>query len=224
MGKESRGIGFSLFGNKHVYKTGVFENCHLAHRYYPGWQVYVYTDGTPDRNFLKLLLDIGAIVKQRSCESKWMDRSGRFFIAEEVDRFIIRDADSRIGHREALAVQEWVDSGKPFHFMHDHENHRPPIMGGMWGAVSASMPEGYIQALEQFNAMNWAIFQDQVFIKNFLWDNITHEDYLHHRSAGYESGHSVPFPSKMVGNEFVGDTYYRRNEVRGIVRVQEKLV
>jgi hypothetical protein len=191
MVKESKGIGFSLFGNKHVYKTGIFENCHLAHRYYPGWQVYVYTDGTPDRNFLKMLLDLGAIVKQRPCQSKWMNRSGRFFIAEEVDRFIIRDADSRIGHREALAVQD--------------------------------LPEGYIKALEQFNAMNWAIFQDQVFIKNFLWDSITHEDYLHHRSAGYESGHSVPFPSSMIGREFVGDTYYRRNEVRGIERVQEAL-
>jgi hypothetical protein len=37
-----------------------------------------------------------------------------------VDRVILRDVDSYVGQREADAVAEWVASGQPLHFMHDH--------------------------------------------------------------------------------------------------------
>ena len=220
---ETKGIGFTLFGNNLVYTRGMLENCHLARRYYPDWQVYIYIDYTTERKTLERLLDAGAIIRRRPCKSKWMNRSGRYFIVEEVERFIIRDADSRIGHREVMAVNEWIESGKPFHFMHDHENHRPPIMGGMWGAVSTCMPEGYLYELENFQATDWGVCQDQVFIKRHLWDKITPDDYLHHRSAGFECGHSVPFPTQMLGREFIGDTYYKVNHLRSVIRIQDRL-
>jgi hypothetical protein len=41
----------------------------------------------------------------------------RFLVADDpsVDRFIVRDADSRLNPRDALAVAEWVRSGTALH-------------------------------------------------------------------------------------------------------------
>jgi len=36
-----------------------------------------------------------------------------------VDRFIVRDVDSRLNYRESIAVEEWIQSNKSFHIMRD---------------------------------------------------------------------------------------------------------
>ena len=46
---------------------------------------------------------------------------------------IVRDADSRITAREAMAVYEWIASGRKFHLMRDHAWHRTSINAGMLG-------------------------------------------------------------------------------------------
>jgi hypothetical protein len=57
----------------------------------------------------------------------------RFLVADDptVDRYIIRDADSRLNMREKLAIDEWIASGKKIHILRDHPNHGDfPISGG----------------------------------------------------------------------------------------------
>ena len=52
-----------------------------------------------------------------------------------VDRYVVRDTDSRLNARERFAVEEWIQSGTAVHAMRDHPKHYPnPIMGGCWGA------------------------------------------------------------------------------------------
>ena len=58
---------------------------------------------------------------------------------EAVDRFIVRDADSRLNPRERLAVEEWIASGKRIHSIRDHPNHDRPLNGGMWGGVNEGL-------------------------------------------------------------------------------------
>lgn len=43
----------------------------------------------------------------------------RWLVAEDpdVERFLIRDVDSRLNEREARAVDEWILSGKAYHIM-----------------------------------------------------------------------------------------------------------
>jgi len=50
----------------------------------------------------------------------------------DMDILIVRDTDSRLGLRERLAVNEWLESGKNFHIMRDHPQHGTLILGGMW--------------------------------------------------------------------------------------------
>jgi hypothetical protein len=64
--------------------------------------------------------------------------SWRFLVASDpnIERYVIRDIDSRISRREKLAVDEWIASGKQFHVMRDHPSHSNNAMsGGMWGGT-----------------------------------------------------------------------------------------
>ena len=59
----------------------------------------------------------------------------RFGVASgsTVDRYCIRDADSRLIVQEKAAVDEWVKSGRKFNVMRDHPSHtNNPMRGGMW--------------------------------------------------------------------------------------------
>jgi hypothetical protein len=59
----------------------------------------------------------------------------RFLAADDVqaDYAIFRDADSRLNVRERAAVDQWIESGKVAHIMHDHPEHQWAMLGGMWG-------------------------------------------------------------------------------------------
>jgi len=46
-----------------------------------------------------------------------------------VDLVIVRDLDSNLGEREALAVSEWINSSSPLHVMRDNPFHSLPILG-----------------------------------------------------------------------------------------------
>lgn len=55
----------------------------------------------------------------------------RFLVASDttVDRYIIRDVDSRLNARDRLAVEEWIKSKQSIHILRDHVNHCIPMNG-----------------------------------------------------------------------------------------------
>ena len=59
----------------------------------------------------------------------------RFLVLDdhEVDRFLIRDADSLISKREVAAIEAWQQSDKRFHLMRDYFSHTELLLAGMWG-------------------------------------------------------------------------------------------
>ena len=63
------------------------------------------------------------------------------YIPLQVDRFIVRDSDSRLNARERLAVEEWIQSGTLVHSLRDHPNHDRPLNGGMWGGRKGAVPD-----------------------------------------------------------------------------------
>lgn len=58
----------------------------------------------------------------------------RFFPASYRCIMISRDTDSRVNMREALAVDEWVNSGYPLHRIFDSVFYANPLLAGLWGA------------------------------------------------------------------------------------------
>jgi len=109
-------ISFSLFGSNPRYCVGAIRNAELVRTIYPGWEGIFFVDGSVPEHVRQALLDKGADVRFPNLGIHngmfW-----RFLINDDpkVDRYIIRDADSRLNLRERTAVDAWIQSGRRFH-------------------------------------------------------------------------------------------------------------
>jgi hypothetical protein len=209
-------IAFSLWGDDKLYCQGAIDNIECAKEHYPGWKCRFYTArNCPAFNDL-VELDCEVIEMPYDCDAidrtqdDWhMDINNqamlwRFLALDdpEVEVTIFRDCDSRVGARDARAVQEWLNSGKPMHRMHECKQHwNAQVMGGMWGmrnmyiaGVQQSIAQ-YLQVYRQIRNEPW-IFVDLWWIMDVVWPNFGIEHCMGH---GY--GHPNPFTvdGPMVG-------------------------
>lgn len=126
-------ISFSLYGDNPKYIKGLFKNLDLMQEIYKGWRVMVFHDDTVTQDVLNELKDRGVFLTDMT-NSGVLAASWRFCAADhDCERFIVRDADSRISKREEEAVQEWIEADTVLHIMRDHPHHGYPMLGGMWG-------------------------------------------------------------------------------------------
>lgn len=205
-------ISFSLYGTDEKYWRGLLHNLELAPYIYPGWQVWVYCS----ENWKEPLSLIapGKLARLFKAENS-NNHSGlfwRFSPATQLkpgDRFIVRDADSRLNTRERAAVDEWIASGKPFHGMRDHKDHTAHIMGGMWGCKGSVIPdmEKLMSEWTQFNKGD-----DQVFLSQKIWPRIKDNSVFHDSnpdlSLKYFGAHDCrlfPMHEPMTYTQHVGE-------------------
>jgi len=205
-------IVFSLWGDDKRYVNGALDNIALAKDHYPhdwGCVFYVpkgYRHGP-------ILSAAGAQVIEMLVHPEvrgWEALFWRLFVCcpqlqRLYPKWVIRDADSRISAREWAAVEEWLGSDKLFHTMHDHPNHTPPIMGGMWGGKTR-VPE-----IEMSLAM-WGqrdkYFDDQRFLAEKVWPAIAEDTLIHTRD-------NWPAHEPIGEGEFVGARHNERGELEG---------
>lgn len=218
-------ISVSLWGSDTIYTHGAIENAKIAGLFYPGWELWIYHDDTVPADVLARLSGLGAILKPQAEEPGFIRLFWRFLPAaiKAVDRFISRDADSRLGFREAQAVAEWVRSGDKFHVMRDHPNHNHPMMGGTWGCVSGAIPN----ALERIRTgmktarqstrvtiQGRGFDEDQTWLENVVWPiakaSCTQHDECHDRR---KYGDIQRFPTHRKDKfDFVGNKYTAAGE------------
>lgn len=196
-------ISFSLFGREKHYHEGAVENAALAGRWYPGWRVRFYCGPEVPEGVIAKLGEAAEVVRMGPAPGA-LAMSWRFLPAGDpwLDAVIFRDADSRLGAREAAAVGEWLESGRPFHCMHDHEHHRSwPVFGGMWGCRWGSLP-----AMAQWIAEwpRWgARLDDMRLLRDRAWPVMAGRT-LRHSSVPVEWD-SRPFPPHEPWDGFVGE-------------------
>lgn len=201
-------LSFSLWGNKPIYNVGVVKNAELWKTIYPEWQMVVFYDNTALEETIKKLNEMSVMTVDMSNRNIY-GMFWRFFAVDLLNSeySIFRDADSRIGLREKLAVDEWLSSDKSLHVMRDHPYHRIPcgnnemgILGGMWGIKSKTIPLTYYIENYQFKSVN-NYGQDQAFLKyvyNFLLMNndlLVHDEFFSNK----------PFPIKRENGRFIGE-------------------
>ena len=117
-----------------------------------------------------------------------------------VEVMISRDTDSRLSKREAVAVNEWLNSGKLFHVMRDHPAHATEILGGMWGAKKPILGD-MLHLIDSYSKGNfWQV--DQNFLREVVWPRVAYSTYTHDEFFA-----KSPFPTKRQGDEFVGQVY-----------------
>lgn len=202
-----RVVSFSLYGNIPLYTTGAIENAELVHSIYPGWTARFYVDDTVSPDILSALTTRGAEVVHVSAPSlgPHYGRCWRAWIAAEqgVERFIVRDTDSRLNTREKAAVDAWMSSNKTFHLMRDSRFHTSRVLGGMWGGLGGTIPA--IRTLTD----TWGKYSRQGHNDQFMSESVfplMRDDYICHDSYGhFDDGQPFPPHPPMQGTSFVGE-------------------
>ena len=201
-------ISFSLYGTDPLYCEGALQNVSLARIFYPEWTCRFYVDDTVPEDYTKRLLDMDAqVVRVERALGPMYGRFWRFWIAAEdnVARFIIRDADSRLNPRERAAVDEWILSGKSFHIMRDSYHHRRRMLGGMWGGIGGKIPgiKGLIDNWWRFDQNGGSDrFLSEVIYAMVKDDCFCHDSIKHFRD---EETHDFPAHEALEGTSFVGE-------------------
>ncbi|MGF7175142.1 tetratricopeptide repeat protein [Azospirillum doebereinerae] len=191
-------VAFSLWGAREIYTKGAVENARLVPRIYPGWICRIYHDDSVPAATLAELAGAGAeLVAMEPGSGPLHGLYWRFAASDDptIRRFVCRDCDSRVGAKEKAAVDAWIASDRPFHVMRDHILHTELILAGMWGGVAGLLPEmrGLAERFARTDADRW---QDQRFLRRFVWPAIRDRVLIHDRT---HQGHGLPFPDGPDG-------------------------
>lgn len=201
-------ISFCLWGDSPKYCIGAINNAKLAKEVYPGWEAWFYCGKSVPENIIKKIKELDAKVILKDEDGDWTGMFWRFepIAEDDVEIMISRDTDSRLSLREFYAVEEWLKSGKLFHVMRDHPAHATEILGGMWGARKPILGD-MKHLISTYSKGNfWQV--DQNFLKQVVWPRVAYTTCTHDEFFA-----KIPFPTKRLQSEFVGDVF-DENDVR----------
>lgn len=199
-------VAFCLYGNNPKYLDGMLQNAWLMPRIYPGWECHVWTDSDVPPAYITSLWRHGATI--HPMERGWKQRMFyRFLIHDElgVDRYLVRDADSRISMRERRCVDEWMASGKILHTIHDHPYHIRPIQGGMFGVWSKQCSWRMLPTIGSYPSLDkWG--QDEEFLSNVIWPMLSGSFIEHGRTR------PIPYADGDDPGSFIGEIFNQFGE------------
>jgi hypothetical protein len=214
-------ISFSLWGSDPKYLIGAEKNIQLQQQYYPGWICRYYLDESVPFNTVHFLGEQGAEIIVKDKSNGYEGLFWRFEPAfdETVERFIVRDCDSRLNAREADAVSQWIESNLPFHSMRDHRGHDVPILGAMWGAKSFFIHDfkniyyWFIEQVEKAPIIKRERFfyTDQIFLNQIIWPKISGNCLIHDDLKRF-TGTEEMFHVKLPDGQFVGQQWGADNK------------
>lgn len=187
-------LSFSIWGSNEAYNYGMLENALLAPQVYPGSQVTVHADGASIDG--RLLAALGSLPHVRIVDDppKTVAKMCWRFIPciEERCPVLVRDADSRIGVREADAVAQWLDeTSADLHIIRDcvHGGHDVPMMGGTWGVRNHLLRDFSIHDLPSDGRWN----EDQEWLWNNLYPRFAHRACVHDVGSSLKEKESFDF-------------------------------
>jgi tetratricopeptide (TPR) repeat protein len=127
-------ISFSLWGRAPFYGYGAMINLVLSRTIYPGWICRFYVDAAVPKPCVDFLVEHGGDVRRMEDEYPGVGLFQRFLVMNDrsVGRFLVRDCDARLSAAEAELVQQWINSGYPFHVVRDHVLHNELMIGCLW--------------------------------------------------------------------------------------------
>ena len=191
-------ISYSLWGQNEFYTDGAIRNAELAAEIYPEWKSRFYCAASVSAEVTDALRGLGCQVESMKDEGGFAGTFWRFLVADDptVGRFMIRDADSRIGLREKAAVAEWIESGRPFHVMRDALVHCDLILAGLWGGCAGMLPD--MSRMMETYAEKSPKFADQNFLAIKVWPLIKQHVLIH--DSHYRCFGSKPFPDNAHSN------------------------
>ncbi|XP_015785311.1 uncharacterized protein LOC107362707 isoform X2 [Tetranychus urticae] len=215
-------ISFSLYGSSDRYFGSIVKIIRLYKTLLPDWIPRFWLGSDVPFILVNRIIYEGAeviIVFQQpinETESRKPSYHGmfwRFFVADDVnvERFIIRDADSMPIQREIDAINQWIQDKTMFHVMRDHPQHAIEILGGMWGSLVnptvLNITQLYGRALKAGYSALDGRGPDQGFLQKYVWPiaktiMTCHASY---RWKWVDNRGCKDFPTPRVGKSFIGE-------------------
>lgn len=206
---KERVIAFSLWGQHPRYLRGALHNMLVNARIYPNWICRFYVDNSVPKDLIDVLKELGAQIYDRSSkDSIGQKLCWRFDVANDPDvsYFLVRDVDSVSTEREAMAVNDWIASGKKFHIMRDWWTHTDLILAGMWGGRSQCLPS-LAKAFSSYTSTDVATPNiDQWFLRDCVWAFMRDKSLIHDRCYQVLGSKSWPGPTPDRGH--IGQNEY----------------
>lgn len=197
-------ISFSLWGTAPFYAYGAMINLVLSRTVYPGWSCRYYIDSTVPAACAAYLRDNGADVRKMEDEYPGVGLFQRFLVMNDrsVGRFLVRDCDARLSKAEAGHVQQWIDSGYPFHVMRDHVLHNELMIGCTW-AGRTDCGIDIVELMRRYftHGPSAKYGHDQRMLGQMLWPLIRNHCLVHdkhYRLAGVDT-RPLPDPNSHFG-------------------------
>jgi hypothetical protein len=206
-------IAFSLYGSDQRYLIGALENARMAAEFYPGWEVHFWVGKDIPIHTLTQLRLYGATL--------WLEtysiadgKFWRFLIHDlpHLQRYIVRDVDSRFSRRETEAVADWIDQDTRLHVMRDHPLHYDPILGGMWG-LKKQAPDFNMR----HKVLTWIVNNpgkgNQSFLAQEIWSSTTSKT-IHDSCGAFDGTRNWPKNGQGFVGEYIGIDGSHVNEHR----------
>lgn len=217
-------ISFCVYGKDPKYVDAVLKNIELQPEIYPGWTCRVYASKDIPEDVMELLKKSPAEVVEKDPVKGHLGMFWRFepLMDKTIERFVVRDSDSRLNVREAAAVKEWEESGKEFHIMRDHLEHRAYICGGMWGAtgkfiereapVFESEVKNFLESVpfhKIYGSRGMYFNMDQPWLWAHIWPKIINSHIAHIKNLDVLriKGDEKLFPIENPDGSFVGQPF-----------------
>jgi len=202
-------IAFSLFGQNPRYCETAILNVQQAKRLLPDWVCRFYLDDSVPEGVCLRLEAMEAQVHRVSAadQVELSPLMWRFLVLadDQIDRFLLRDADSLISSREQAAVQAWLDSGCHFHLMRDYFTHTELLLAGMWGGCAGVWPD-VRELMLSFGREGKFLTQrvaDQHFLRRHIWPTVQQSLCSHDPVFSFMGGMDFPaHPPHGLGEDF----------------------
>ena len=190
-------ISMSVWGTNPRYIVGAIRQWELAKKYYPDWKVRIYTDNPS--NFSNTDAEI-IHVTDGTYGMFW-----RFRAMFENDETIVmvRDSDSRITVREAMAINEWLQSSEKFHVFRDHEAHYEfPIIGCAF-ALKGKLSDHAKEEMKRYQNTHIYLV-DQFYLRDIVYPEIKDTMLAHCMNTGWfkDTREQLVNPYSFCGNGY----------------------
>lgn len=174
-------VSFCLYGPPNPkYYDGLLKNVELAHEHFPEWAIYVYTGADVPARYIQTLEQLSVRVR-RTHQTGPILMMHRFLAIDEddVDVMIVRDADSRLHHRDRWAIEEFIKSSYKAHAVRDHPYHQIELLGGLWGLKKGSDIPSMGQLVKPYLQTRWKFGDDQNFLHDVVYPKLKHQLLVH---------------------------------------------
>lgn len=199
-------VSFSLYGDDPKYLDGILRNADFIRTSMPTWTMRAYCGN-------EVPVDLNNALRAQGCEVFVQDttwhRNGMFWrympLGEEgLQHIAFRDADSRMGPRDIVALQHWIASEFPAHIIRDHPFHQTPILGGLWGIDNSKVRmESFWNIAHRYDK-NFG--EDQRFLAKYVYPEI-HKHALIHDAYFCFEGRNKTQIDQIRTLEFMGESY-----------------